>query len=1193
MAEIASMFISPFLQVVFERMVSHEFVDFFRGRKLNDELIMRLKMTLMSVNAVLEDAEGKQFTKPDVKEWLDELKHAVYDAEDVLDEIATKALQRKLDAEFGTFGSKVRNPISTSRFVEKIEKLLNRLEFLGKQKEALGLREGVGVNPSERLTTSLVDESSTFGRHDEKDAIVNSLLSDDASGSEIGVIAIVGMGGIGKTTLAQLAYNDNRVKKHFELKAWVCVSDDFDVLKITKSIVEKVTAKTCDTEDLDHLQNILKDKLMKNKLLLVLDDVWNKYSAKWELLSIPFKFGVQGSKVVVTTRDSEVALAMLARITHRINELPKEDCWSLFVKYAFHNGNPNACLELEALGRKIVEKCKGLPLAIKAIGALLQSKLDVDEWDKVLRSELWNLPIEETGILPALGLSYKYLSSHLKRCFAYCSIFPKDYAFEKDKLVLLWMAEGFLPQPENKTMEEVGNDYFLALVSRSLFQQSSDNKYIMHDLVSDLAKFIFKQFTLCLEDCCSCDIGSKTRHLSDFFTKFRTKKFGTSHKAKRLRTIVNLNFFGDGWLYRISGTQLLLPMVRGLRVLILSHYAKTEFPNSIGKLIHLRYLDISYSIAIKRLPDSICELCNLQALNLSYCSSLATFPRDMHKLYNLQILNLSHCWGLSAWPRDMHKLINLRHLDFYVTQIMEMPINLGRLKCLQTLTRFIVSKNNESCIRELGKLTNLRGSLPILVLQNVESPTDTKDRSLRDVKHLDELLLEWSSWTVDTNASESDIIVLDSLQPHSNLKRLTIKGYCGKSFSSWVGDASFSNISSLRLENCKFCGSLPSFEQLPSLQYLWIVGLDALVTVGRQFYGSGSSLMKPFGALKFLWFESMLKWKEWFPFEAENEGVAFPNLEELHISECPELTRGLPVYLPSLVKLFVYNCPQLVVSLPKASSLHKLALSNCNTILLRESLTGLQELNIQSCWKLELPMHLNYSSLEYLTLDGCGFLKSFPLYPKLRRLIIYCCGDLEFLLVREHEHDLLLSQIDIRECHNFANFPKGGLRAPNLKKFRIENCRSLRSLPDKMHLLLPSLDDLYIRDCPQVESFPEGGLPSNLIEIYIFNCDKLFVRRMGWGLQKLTCVRRFSIGDKSEDVDSFPDEWLLPTSLTNLHILGFPNLKYLDTKGLQHLTALKELKIWFCPKLECMPKGWLPASLSTTRIYGCPLLEKN
>ena len=1175
MAEISGIILSPFLQVFFEKVASPEFVDFFRARKLKDGLLMKLKTTLLSVNAVLEDAEDKQFTKPAVKDWLDALKDVVYDAEDILDEINTEDLRRKLDVEFGTIASKVRNPISTSRFIKEIERkmeeLLDRLKFQVKQKENLGLREGVGGKSLERLpTTSLVDESRIFGRHDDKDAIINSLFSDDVNGNEVGVIAIAGMGGIGKTTLAQLVYNDDSVKEHFDLKAWVCVSDDFDVFRVTKTIVEKLTLSTYDTEDLDQLQIKLKGTLTGKKFLLVLDDVWNKKCADWELLSRPFRSGAQGSRVVVTTRDQEVASVMFASATHCINELPKEDCWSLFVKYAFHHGDSSARLDREVLGKQIVNKCKGLPLAIKAIGALLRSKLDVKEWDMVLRSKLWDLPIEETGILPALGVSYKYLSSHLKRCFAYCSIFPKDYAFEKDKLVLLWMAEGFLPQPENKTMEEVGEDYFFTLVSRSLFQQSNHNEYIMHDLVSDLAKFISKKFTLSHEDDCSCEIGSNTRHFSFYSEKIGIMKFESFHEAKRLRTILELNL--DGLLYR-SGIQFVLPMIRCLRVLILSHNEDiTKLPDSIGKLIHLRYLDFSYT-EIKRLPDSICKLCNLQ------------------------ILNLSNCWCLAALPRDMHKLINLRHLDITGTVwIEEMPRHLGTLKFLQTLTKFIVGKHSGYGIEELGKLTNLRGSLSILDLQNVGSPSNAKDVNMRDKKYIEELVL---GWKVDTNASESHIIVLDNLQPHSNLRSLTIDGYGGKSFPNWVGHPSFSNIASLRLSSCVHYCNLPPLGQLPSLQDLSIFGFHGVVTVGHEFYSSGFSSIKPFGALKVLRFGNMLNWEEWFSFDAENKGVAFPQLGELGIYQCPKLTRGLPVHLPSLAKLEILGCPQLVASLPRASSQCKLILENCNTVELEIRQFEALELTIRSCRKLELPMHMNYSSLEYLKLVGCDSLNSFPLdlFPKLCHLEIWYCGNLESLTVREQdEHDLLLLQslihISIHGCPNFAYFPKGGLCAPNLKEFRVINCKSLPSLPDKMHILLLSLEKLCIEDCPEVESFPEGGLPYNVNIISISNCDKLFASRMGWGLQNFPSVRRFRVIGKSEDVESFPEVGLLPTSLTFLYINGFPNLKSLDKKGLQHLTSLQELQIEHCPKLECMPEDGVPASLSTLHINYCPLLKK-
>jgi hypothetical protein len=1154
----AGIVLSPFLQVFFERMASREFDDFSWEQKLSDKLLTKLKIALLSVNSVLDDAEDRQFTETSVKEWLTELKHTVYDAEDILDEIATKDLQRKLDSEFGTIASKVRHSISTSHFVDKIERKIkdavDKLEDLAKQIGVFGLRAGVGGKPLERLpTTSLIEESSICGRDYDKKVIINLLLSDGASGSKIGVIAIVGMGGIGKTTLAQLVYNDNRLNEHFDLKAWVCVSDPFDLVMVMKTIMKEVgSSAIVDSKNLNRLQIELIETLKTKKFLLVLDDVWDTDPAKWEALSNAFMFGAQGSKVIVTTRDSEVARVMHAGSTHRIMKLSKKYCWSLFAKFAFHNGNSDVYPELEAIGRQIVEKCKGLPLAIKAIGALLWSKLDVDEWDKVLRSELWDLSVKETGILPALGLSYKYLSSHLKRCFAYCSIFPKDYAFKKDKLVLLWMAEGLLPQSKNKTMQEVGDDYFVALVSRSLFQRSNRNEYIMHDLVSDLAKFISEQFTLVLEDDRSREIGSKTRHLSYFYTKFHVRKFATFHEAKRLRTILELNFFRDDWYY-ISRTDYLLPMIRCLRVLILSHNRHiTKLPDSIGKLIHLRYLDLS-TTNIKRLPNSICKLCNLQ------------------------ILNLSNCWFLVAFPRDMHKLINLLHLDFAETKIMEMPTNLGKLKCLQTLTKFIVSKHGGYGIEELGKLTNLRGSLPIFELQNVETCTDTKDGCLRDLKHLKELVMEWK---VDANASESHIIVLDSLQPHSNLKSLTIKGYGGQSFPDWVGHSSFSNISSLHLENCNHCCSLPPLGKLPSLQELFIFGFHGIVKVGGEFYGNVDSSMKPFGALKVLRFKYMLNWEEWCCFD----DAAFPKLEVLEIYECPKLARGLPVHLPSLVELEVYDCSELVAPLPRASSQCKLMLVNCKiVVLLNELPTGTQELEIrqfdaleltiQWCTKLDLPMHLDCSSLEYLELSGCDSFKSLPLdlFRQLRRLEIRDCGDLESLTVREqHEHDLLsLIHIDIHRCPNFAYFPKGGLRAPSLKLFRIKDCTSLQSLPDKMNIFLPSLDKLSIE-----------------------YCDKLFARRMGWGLQEVPCVRSFSIGDKSENVESFPDEGLLPASLTNLIIVGFPNLKSLDKKELRHLTALKELVIKNCPKLECMPEDGLPASLSTLHIYRGPLLKE-
>jgi len=475
-------------------------------------------------------------------------------------------------------------------------------------------------------------------------------------------------------------------------------------------------------------------------------------------------------------------------------------------------------------------------------------------------------------------------------------------------------------------------------------------------------------------------------------------------------------------------------------------------------------------------------------------------------------------------------------------------------------------------------------------------------------------VLEWNA----SNISECQMSLLDNLRPHSNLKRLTINNYGGESLSDWVWHHSFSNIEFLRLENCKRCQNLPPLGQLPCLQDLSVLGFERVVKVDREFYGSNSSTVKPFGALQNLRFERMLNWEEWSSFGAENENGDFPQLKELYIDNCPKLKGGLPVHLPSLVEFKIHECPQLVASLPRAPVVRELKLRDCNEVLLKELLAKLrkltiggcdaleslpmgmvasnnclQPLEISNCMKLELPIHSHFVSLETLRLEGCDSLKSFPLdlFPKLYDFNIENCKNIESLTVSEqHGRDLVaLRLIYIRGCPNFVSFPKGGIRAPYLSSFSVFDCESLMSLPEKMHVLLPSLDFFQICFCPRIESFPEGGLPSNVKRMNVRRCDKLFARRAGWGLQKLQSL---GVSYTNEDVESFPEPGLLPSCLTGLNISGFPNLKSLDKKGLQDLTSLQQLWVRNCPKLEYIPKEGLPTSLSIIKIIKCPLLRK-
>ncbi|XP_035545973.1 putative disease resistance protein At3g14460 [Juglans regia] len=218
------------------------------------------------------------------------------------------------------------------------------------------------------------------------------------------------------------------------------------------------------------------------------------------------------------------------------------------------------------------------------------------------------------------------------------------------------------------------------------------------------------------------------------------------------------------------------------------------------------------------------------------------------------------------------------------------------------------------------------------------------------------------------------------------------------------------------------------------------------------------------------------------------------------------------------------------------------------------------------------------------------------LFPNVKDLTIRRCRDLESLtVVEQDQHDLVaLSSLTIGECSNFVSFPIGGLHATNLGKLDIGDCESLRSLPDKMHMLLPSLTEFSIRECTNIETFPEGGLPSSLNELHILNCEKLVESRMGWSLQNLVSLRELIISGGSKlDVVSFQEKGLLPTNLTALGIIEFPNLTSFDKNGFENLTSLLGLLIADCPKLECISEEGLQrlTSLEYLGIRKCPKLE--
>ncbi|KAL3725299.1 hypothetical protein ACJRO7_030327 [Eucalyptus globulus] len=1195
-ALVGGAFLSAFLQVLFDRMASREVVDFFRSRKLDKgRLLQKLKAALLSANAVLDDAEEKQMTNDHIREWLDDLKDTVYDADDLFDEIATEDLKREARVEPQALVCKVWSFAADARrrkLGDELERVLERLESVVKQREVLGLREGIRERTARALpTTSLVEESGVFGREKDREAVIDLLLSDRGE-KNTSVMAIVGMGGVGKTTLSQLVYNDGVVKGSYELRAWVSVSDQFDICKLTATALEEFSSSSKkETENLNQLQLQLKNFLTGKKFLLVLDDVWNEDFNIWDAFLVPFTYGARGSKIVVTTRNESVTLVARAVSTYPLQKLQDEESWDLFAKNAFDQHNFEARTGLEDIGQRIVKRCDGLPLALKTIGSLLRCVPDIRKWEIIAESDIWDLAPGKYKILPALLLSYHYLPPQLKRCFAYCSIFPKDCRYEKDQLILLWIAEGLIKQPnDSRTLEEVGDQCFCDLVSRSLLHRVSDieSSFSMHDLINDLTRYVAGRSFFSLDGGNAHQVSSGTRHLSFVRTQYDVaSRFRVLAKAMNLHTFLPLNVghvrLGEcSWLTD-EVLHVLLPTLRRLRVLSLSHYQKiSTLPSSIGRLKHLRYLNISYNTSLHRLPNSVTAL------------------------YNLQTLILAHCCSLIELPSNMGSLTCLRHLDMRGTSLKRMPLGMNRLKNLQTLTNFVVAENGGTRVRELGELGNLMGTLSIEGLQNVDNYRDAEIVNLQGKRYLKKLVLQWGS---DNNITQQNCLnVLDKLQPHWNLRELIIISYSGRSFSNWVGHGSFSNMSVVRLESCKHCVSLPPLGQRPSLEKLIIEGFDGVTSVGIEFNGSNCI---PFQSLKYLEFADMCSWKEWACFAIETGGLAFAHLQELRIRNCPQLSGGLPSHLPSLIALSIGRCPQLTSSLPFAPLLREINLDDCGKVSGVEPLLNGTELRDMKIWNLstlplrflpptvtrlsledspeiELPMHRCHESLQYLNLMwSCNSLISFPLenFPLLKNIQLVGIEKLEHLSNSDGS-PLLLHSIDIRYCPKFTSFPAGGLAAPCLTSLELNDCRHLKYLPENMQALLPSLQSLTISSCPQIESFPEWVLPSKLVTLSLSNCDKLITGRRDWGLQSLCSLKTFVIR-RGKNIESFPEIGLLPTSLTSLDIFGFENLTSLNSKGLHSLSSLENLSIGECPKLHSFPKEGqiLPASLTTLWIY--------
>ncbi|CAH1429590.1 unnamed protein product [Lactuca virosa] len=1215
----AELILSALLTVVFEKLASGQLKKIASFKGIDSEL-KKLKRSLIQIRAVLNDASQKEISDKAVKGWLNALQHLAYDIDDVLDDLATEAMHRELCEEPGTSTSMVRKLVpscctsfsQSTRMHAKLDDIAIKLQELVVEKNNLGLSVITYEKPKiERNEASLVDASGIIGREDDKKKFLKKLLGDkdESSSQNFNIVPIVGMGGVGKTTLARLLYDEKEVKDRFELRAWVCVSDEFSILNISKVIYQSVTGENKEFAGLNLLQEALREKLQNKLFLIVLDDVWSESYGDWEKLVGPFLAGSPGSRVIMTTRKEQLLKQLGFSHQDPLQHLAQEDSLSLFAQHALGVDNFDSHPTLRQHGERFVKKCGGLPLALRILGRLLRTKTDEEEWKYLLDSEIWDLGNGDK-IVPVLKLSYNDLSATLKLLFAYCSLFPKDYVFDKEELVLLWMAEGFLHHSAaRKSMQQWGQKCFEELLSRSFFQHAPNDKslFVMHDLLNDLATFV----------------------AGDFFL--------------RVLSLSNLS---------ISEVPEVIGSMKHLQYLNLSQTKITHLPENVCNLYNLQTLIVSGCYELVKLPESFSKLKNLQHFDMRGSFMLKKMPLGIGELKSLQTLsshiglaiteltNLQNLHGKVCIPGlgNVQNAMDAREANLSQKRLTEIELNWG-----SEFNDFRTGALEKEVLDELKPHNGTLEKLGIESYRGIEFPNWVGDPSFHRLTH------------VSIEGCE-ECTSLPRLGQLPSLKELFIGG-----------------MSKVKVVGLELLGTGLAFPSLEILRFCRMSGWEEWSTNSGAFPYLQELLIEYCPNLVQVSLEELptlrvLKLRKCGHGVLKNLVDVASSLTNLEIDDiCPNLTQVSLRGLPSLRFLKLIKCGHgLLKSLVDVAStitkLEIIAMSGLTDELWRgvtEYLGVVEEISIRSCneirylWESEAESSKVLMNLKKLELRECenfvslgekeeDNINSGSSLTSFRRLKVWKCNNLEHCSCPDSMVDL-----DIESCDSITSlsFPTGG--GQKLKSLVIFNCKTLLEKElgerEKTRVLINSsmrmlenvyisywpnlksiselscfihLNRLYISKCPSIESFPYHELPNltSLTDLTIIDCTsmdvsfpcglwppKLCFLKIGglkkpiseWGPQNFptSLVDLILHGGPYDDVKKFDQlSYLLPSSLTYLEINGFEKLESVST-GLQRLTSLQKFFISNCPKTIDLPETLLPLLL-VLRIEGCPNLKE-
>ncbi|KAF3775400.1 Disease resistance protein [Nymphaea thermarum] len=1213
-----------------------------------------LETRLKAIQPFLRDAHNKQFSSKEVKDWVWRLNEVIYDAFDVIDLYQIKSrrygdpsdsrrseVQKTLNCVQETLNwvTKFIKTIlllhQTGTKIKMINETLNKMyeeknqyDLVPMLGESSTLGDNLGVLKEERQTTSAITETNIIGREEDEEVVLKWLFEkSNPHEDSASVIEIVAMGGVGKTALAKKLYHNSRVHDYFDKCMWVCVAETSKLSDLFRKILEVVEEKgSCSTQlpiVAEALRSKITDHLKDKRFLLVLDDVWD--NAWWKEMKGLLQDCTSGSKVLITTRQMEVAKDMGLAHSHELKCLNEKKSWELFLSKTLRRGEDERGLDgVKDVGRAIVKKCGGLPLALNVVSGLLQQKQRrKSDWQDVLRSPLWNWkgPQNNNEVLAAIALSYMTIPFQLKRCVE---------------------------------MEVTAESYLHTLVGRSLIQDTGNERYTLHSLVHDFALYMRENDYLTIDQLNSGLVSHHVRYVSLVGGVCSSETLRGQKKLRGLmcrlvHCLSTFNFVAFRWL----------------RVLDLRWCAFSKLSESIGDLMLLKYINLS-GAQISELPESITRLSELQTLILSY-SKVKRLPNKISALGSLRHLDILGTELLEFLPSEIGMLTCLQTLSKFV-------VGSGST----------LDGSMGSSLSELRELNCLKGNLRIEHLERVGSVEEADLAELKRKESLHGLDLSYCIYEIEFNTAVIEKVeqVYEQMEPPIAIENISIDCYPGMKFPSWISSSAYSCLWKIDIQDCEFLKNLPNLGFLPNLVVLSICRVNMIkvfdaccdhvcgkVTfpkLERLYLRFMSSLeewkfdskienmscleelyiercpnlrvIPFFSTLKKLTIEYMAEWEGW-PMAKERD---MPCLKEMSISSSEKL-KLLPS-CPKLEKLFIETCNELV-ELPSLSyGLVKATIRRCPSVTCTSilELKELRHLKVISCPNLEysLLQGLQDGKLESLVIEDCSNLCSIPVITGLKRLSLGNLPRLQSLPLTFLDSLRWLEELDLRhmlgsvdEEELLARLGTDRLRRLGVSGFHDLGVEWLRSRISGML----QLKELEIEDCPRllmsiINVLEQHPLPNleflrlaslasdgskwlfrlNMACDFVIDSMEMSNKLAGLMKQLSSKVRILKV-KMLPGVDSLPEwiqelhqlkhlivhdsphltrlpHWFIMPQLECLVLRNLPELVEVPAVALRALNGLLTLQIFFCRKLSSLPDELSSLTrLQYLDILGCDL----